>query len=442
VELKKDERLPTKKKTLQSNTLQFKIHETLSKLHPDSDGTLLKNVPIPVFFRSISGEYITFNPAFERFLGKSYPEIVGKSNMDLLPTVWTHKEIESDQQMVLNRVGDRYEWQLEKSMGGMRDVFIDKAPVMDDRDNVIGIVGAISDISTARAKEKELTRNNQRIESLLNALPAAMVLINPKTREISDLNPLAMVMLNYTREQLIGKNCKAHICRGETDQCPLENPSVLSCRTEGAVMDSSGRLIPVLKSTVLTEIDDNSLLLECFLDISQQKALEAQLRDMAEKDFLTGIFNRRHFIETAEKEVSRAKRYKNMISVAMLDIDWFKNINDQFGHAAGDVIIKGVAGICQESLRDTDIIGRIGGEEFAALLIESSLEDSLIVAKRLKKNIESHAFRFEDKEIRCTISIGISGLIPEEDTLEAIMKRTDAALYEAKKAGRNQICQG
>lgn len=442
MELKKDELLPTTRKALQPNTLQLKIHETLTKLHPDIDGTLLKNVPIPVFFRIISGEYITFNPAFELFLGKTYPEIIGKSNLDLLPEMWTRKEIESDQQMVLSREGHRYEWQFEKTIGDMRDVFIDKAPVMDDANNVIGIVGAISDISTARAKEKELTRNNQRIESLLNALPAAMVLIDPKTREIVDLNPLAMIMLNYTREQLMGKNCKTHICRGEMDQCPLENPSVLSCRTEGIVADSFGKLTPVLKSMVMTEIDNNSLLLECFLDISQQKAMEAQLRDMAEKDFLTGIFNRRHFIETAEKEISRSKRYDATLSVAMLDIDWFKKINDQFGHAAGDAVLKGVARISQDSLRDTDIMGRIGGEEFAILLIESDLKSSLIVAERLKKNIESNTFRFEDQEIRCTISTGISELIPKEDTLEAIMKRADAALYEAKKAGRNQICQG
>jgi diguanylate cyclase (GGDEF)-like protein len=129
------------------------------------------------------------------------------------------------------------------------------------------------------------------------------------------------------------------------------------------------------------------------------------------------------------------------MSVAILDIDWFKKINDRFGHAAGDTVLKGVVDICRQSLRDTDIIGRIGGEEFAVLLMESDLDDALVVARRLKNSVDSHAFQFEDRDIRCTISVGISRLIPGTDSLETLMKRADEALYKAKKTGRNRICR-
>jgi diguanylate cyclase (GGDEF)-like protein len=159
-------------------------------------------------------------------------------------------------------------------------------------------------------------------------------------------------------------------------------------------------------------------------------------------DFLTGIYNRRHFIESAEREIARSKRYKSMMTVAILDIDWFKEINDQFGHAAGDEVIKGIADNCRETIRGTDILGRIGGEEFAMILIETDLEDSFAVAERLRKRIESHVFKFDGQTTRCTVSIGISAIFPEKDDLETIMKRADAALYEAKQSGRNRTCRG
>lgn len=416
--------------------------EIATEMPPDLYRTLLRNVPFPVFFRSVTGEYIDCNPAFEHFAGKSRSEIVGKNNYDLFPKAWANKELENDQEIVLSKKAQRYEWHFDRPMGGMHYVYIDKAPIIDEAGVITGISGAITDISGMKRLEEDSARNTNRLESLLSALPVAIVIIDFRTHKIVDLNPMAMVMLGYTREQLIGRDCKTCICNENASQCPLVDTSLPQGRSEVVLTDAAGNSIPVLKSTILTEIDNGKLLLECFSDISEQKNLEARLREMAETDFLTGIFNRRHFIETAEREIARSKRYDTRFSVLILDIDWFKRINDQFGHAAGDEVLKGVAGLCRESIRETDIIGRIGGEEFAALLVESDMDAAIIVAERIRQNVASHAFKFEDQTIQCTVSLGVASVIAGKDNLETIMNRADIALYKAKQAGRNQICHG
>jgi diguanylate cyclase (GGDEF)-like protein/PAS domain S-box-containing protein len=404
--------------------------------------TLIETVPLPLFYRDAYGRYIACNRAFERMLNLLPSEIIGKNNHDLFPVKWADKELVRDQELIISLNRQQYEWHFDEPLGGMKDIYVDKAPAIDAAGNIIGIAGAISDISERRALEKNFEESTNRLESLLNALPVAIVIIDHNTKKVIDLNPQAMVILGYTREQLAGRNCKHFICGGTSHRCPLYDAKAKLERSEGSVIDVTGNHIPVLKSVILTEIDNTKLILECFSDISEQKALENQLREMAETDFLTGLFNRRHFIERTEKEVSRSKRYDHPLSMIILDIDYFKSINDRFGHAAGDKVLKGIGQICQEAVRDTDFVGRIGGEEFAVVLIEGNLEGAYMVAERIRCRVASHAFQFEGKTIQCTISTGTSELIPQEDDLERLMKRADDALYRAKQAGRDQTCRG
>ena len=410
------------------------------ELDKDLYRSLLRAVPIPIFFRDVYGNYIGCNPAFENFIDKPRSEIIGNGNHNLLPKNWADKELEKDQEIIISSKPQRYEWHLDKPMGSMRDVYVDKAPIMGKSGDIIGIAGAIADITEVRLLENDLSESTYRLESLLNALPVAIVIIDYKTQKIVDLNPQAMLMLGYTREQLAGRKCRSLMCGGQTDHCPLVDPDLSLERSESIVTDADGKKIPVLKSIILTEIDNKKLLLECFSDISEQKVLENQLREMAETDFLTRLFNRRHFIGRAEKELSRSRRYNSSVSLIMLDIDWFKKINDQYGHAAGDEVLKGVAQICQEAVREIDIVGRIGGEEFSMVLIECDTDGALIVAERIRKQVASHPFEYEQKAIHCTVSIGISAFVAKEDHLENLMKRADIALYRAKQAGRNRTC--
>ena len=143
----------------------------------------------------------------------------------------------------------------------------------------------------------------------------------------------------------------------------------------------------------------------------------------------------------ASQEISRSIRYKNALSLIMMDIDFFKRINDLHGHIAGDAVLTKLSEVCSQNLRKNDILGRIGGEEFAALLPQTNLSNALNVAENLRQLIEDITVIDEvsGATINFAVSIGVSCLISEQDTLESLLSNADKALYKAKNNGRNQV---
>lgn len=180
-----------------------------------------------------------------------------------------------------------------------------------------------------------------------------------------------------------------------------------------------------------------------------------ETRRLAITDSLTGIYNRRQFMELAGREFQRSVRYKKPLSVIMFDIDFFKNINDTYGHLAGDEILRSIARTCQEQLRNADLFGRYGGEEFVILLPETSLvfcqaqeneaplQDAWLpaqaVAERLRQAIASKPVCVGKSQISVTISLGVAERTPESPTLDAVINNADQALLKAKQAGRNRV---
>jgi diguanylate cyclase (GGDEF)-like protein len=173
-------------------------------------------------------------------------------------------------------------------------------------------------------------------------------------------------------------------------------------------------------------------------EIDRRRALEEQLRTMAETDPLTGIFNRRYFTGTAEREVKRALRYGQKLSLMILDLDHFKQVNDRFGHARGDEVLQSVVAIIQDGLREVDVLARLGGEEFGVLLPNTELEAAETAAERIRHAVESYEQRLAGSLPTVTVSIGVAELRHEDGGLDTLYKRTDDALYAAKERGRNQ----
>jgi diguanylate cyclase (GGDEF)-like protein/PAS domain S-box-containing protein len=175
-------------------------------------------------------------------------------------------------------------------------------------------------------------------------------------------------------------------------------------------------------------------------DISDRKALQAELEVLASTDPLTGVYNRRRFFHDAEGELYRARRYQRPMVVLMVDIDHFKKLNDGHGHAVGDKCLKALALAFRHRLRRSDIIARLGGEEFVAMLPETQLQDALRLAERLRQLVE--AIKIETPsggEISFTVSLGVADFQPEGDSLNQLLARADSALYKAKRDGRNQV---
>lgn len=156
-------------------------------------------------------------------------------------------------------------------------------------------------------------------------------------------------------------------------------------------------------------------------------------------DPLTGLYNRRNLDVHLEREFLRAKRYKNDLSIAVIDIDFFKKVNDTYGHICGDYVLKEVSYMILETFRKTDLIFRYGGEEFVALLTETPVEKALIPLERLRQSIESHPFSYNGNNIKVTISIGVNANKEDIENASEFLDCADKALYYAKEHGRNQI---
>ena len=175
-------------------------------------------------------------------------------------------------------------------------------------------------------------------------------------------------------------------------------------------------------------------------EVSQR---EKELSALAMKDALTGAWNRRKFIQSGEDLAKIPARYGNPLTLMMMDLDHFKKINDSYGHGVGDIVLQNVAKLCLEAMRDVDIFARIGGEEFAALLPETGLEDAKILAERIRTTIEDQVWPIKGSDLNCTVSIGLACLPPDSDgepeSLKALMSRADDALYTAKQTGRNRV---
>ncbi len=177
-----------------------------------------------------------------------------------------------------------------------------------------------------------------------------------------------------------------------------------------------------------------------YTDITDRKKMEEDLRRLATTDPLTGVNNRRRYTEISERELTRCKRYRHPLCVLMLDADHFKNINDTYGHEVGDRVLKALADACTGELRDVDVLGRFGGEEFTVTLPETPLETALEAAERLRVKLAETTVKLEDgQDISFTVSIGASCLNGQEEGLADLLNRADAALYNAKEQGRNKV---
>jgi diguanylate cyclase (GGDEF)-like protein len=182
------------------------------------------------------------------------------------------------------------------------------------------------------------------------------------------------------------------------------------------------------------------ILSQQFLLGIKRAILYQKVQALSITDGLTGVFSRRYCLERFREEVERSKKFKHNFSFLMIDVDYFKNYNDKYGHLVGDAILREVAATIKENIRQIDLLGRYGGEEFILVLTETGSEQSKFVAERIRKAVEEKQIKVYDENLGITISIGVATFPKDAEVPQAIIEKADQALYCAKEAGRNRVC--
>ncbi len=256
-------------------------------------------------------------------------------------------------------------------------------------------------------------------------------------------NPACERLFGYAAGEVVGQNVKMLVPEPHRDlhdgyikRFRKEGePAILGRQRELTGARKDGSTFPLGLTLGQAIVDDEAYYIAVVHDLTQ----EVRLRRDAAIDVLTGVSNRRNFIARGRDEIGRAARYGRPCSVLMLDIDHFKQVNDTYGHAAGDEALRQFASACQAMLRDSDVIARIGGEEFAVILPETDAAGAKILAERLREGVSRIRVPVGDGGFGFTVSIGIANRAGDEDGIDEVLARADRALYQAKQEGRDRV---
>lgn len=297
-------------------------------------------------------------------------------------------------------------------------------------------------IEVIRHRESALERSEANFRHFFEKNSCVMLLIDPLQGKIVGANAAAAKFYGYSPAQLIGMSTNE--INGMSQEGVFDEGVRVVCGQSESFQFvhrlASGELKEVEVHLTPIESDGSVVLFSIIHDITARREVEQDLLRMVETDLLTGVANRRHFMAVAEKELARFVRYGGYLSVFMMDLDFFKQINDTHGHHAGDVVLAKVAEVFKATLREIDVIGRLGGEEFAVILPQTDNEMARVVAERLRQTVEQTEIPMErGLPLRVTLSIGVATVCDTVINIDTLLGQADRALYQAKNAGRNRI---
>ena len=454
--------------------------------------TLIDNVPDQIFAKDTESKFILNNSSYARLKGSDPEGLLGKSDLDFSPPDLAARYQAEDQAII--RSGRAVVDQEELASDGSEKESwssTTKVPLRDSRGEIIGVVGIKRDITERKNTEQELRASELRYRELFAAAQRQSQELSLLDRVRSALaRELELPIILRTVVEAIAKtfgytHVSLYLLQGEYlilqhqvgydhvfERIPVsEGISGRVVRGGRAVLVEDvtseadylaamagitsevcvplfdrGTVVGTLnvESTLGMQLGEADLRLMGTLseDVSialGQARLYAKVQRLAITDDLTGLPNRRHFFELAEAELDRARRLAHPLCAIMMDIDYFKRVNDHFGHAIGDQVLRSLAELWQENIREVDILGRYGGEEFALILPKTDLASAKQIAERLRQRTEETPVRTRRDNVSITLSLGVAAAAPDTPDLATLLDGADHALYAAKHTGRNCV---
>jgi diguanylate cyclase (GGDEF)-like protein/PAS domain S-box-containing protein len=416
-----------------------------------TSGAIITAKSVPAYFRAlaqnrcIAADDAATDPATSEFT-ESYLSPLGIGAMLDAP-IWVGGRMVGV--VCHEHVGGPRRWQFDDELiaGTMAD-FVARVIEASDRLRAERTLGQYRDhVDELTRVEQALRRSGENLRIVLGAAPVALVLTRLRDQHVVLANERCAALFDIPLEEVVGQRTRDYYVN------PEERDEIIGQLSEHGALDS--RLVRLKKrggqefwaemSARIVELDGQRCSLVGIFDVTAQKALEDQLRALATYDSLTGATNRRYFVELAQNERERSLRHGSPMSLCLFDADHFKSINDNHGHVAGDHVLTAIAQSAKSVLRTSDVLGRLGGEEFAILLPNTDLPGALVVAERVRAAVAAGEVQNGDvgldeprAPIRVTISLGVAQLRGDEPS-ETLMKRADRALYAAKDLGRDRV---
>lgn len=405
---------------------------------------IFETIPDCVFISELhSGKIIDVNESYTTITGYTREESIGRTTLDL--KFWKDPSDRDYFFDMIRRAGGCKNMEISILNKERKKINALISSRITHLNNNTYIISVIRDITWNHELKKQLKKSEDTFQAIMEQSPVSFILTNT-SGEIEYANPTFLQLMGYEIQEVIGKNPRI-LKSGYHNTEFYHNlwTTILSGKqwsSEIVNRKKNGDLIweNIILTPILNEEGEIIQFLSTLEDISDRKKTEQELKIQARTDMLTGIMNRRSFLESAQKELSNMKHNSQTAAFLMIDIDRFKSINDTFGHSMGDRAICLVTEECQKLMKGNDLLGRIGGEEFAALIFDSHEAEIVQTSDKLCRSIEHLLFYSDGQErIPLRISVGVTFYHPASDTLESLMERSDIALYQAKNAGRNRI---
>lgn len=416
-----------------------KHHETQEDLISQKHilDTIFDTVEDYIFFKDENFRYVSCNHSMLKFLGLELKDIVGKSDHDIFSKSKADAFLEHDKEAMESKE----KFTVQQSILHDDNEIISETilkPRFDKKGNFLGIVGAVHDI-TNRLKYEERQRFTQ---NLFENIDEGIMVTNSENL-ITSINPAFTDITGYMEYEVIGKN-PSFLSSKKHDILFYEkmwNEINVKGKWRGEIHNrkKDGQIYPQLLTVSTIKDERNSIVnyVGIFSDISDFKKHQAKLEHMAHHDFLTKLPNRISFEITLGDTIKRAYRHGFKVGVLFFDIDNFKEINDTYGHSIGDKVLIQVSNRIKKLLREGDVVGRIGGDEFVIMVVDIHSKSDLEEIIRKIFHIFKSPFIVEDKIFNISSSLGASIYPQDGEDKETLVKNADAAMYQAKKLGKN-----
>ena len=408
--------------------------------------TVIDAIPQRLFWKDRQSRYLGVNRPLAEDLGlESTDDLVGRDD-DQMPWRFLAELHRSDDRRIMEQDCPelRYVEQMVLPDGEQRWVRTSKTPLQDRQGRVIGVVGSYEDITEQKRNEEDLIASERRYRHLFNRMLDGFVLFavvaNPSTNDkefyITEVNAALAAMVGRSPVELMGRSLPELGLFEEQEWRPhFDEVAETGAPTTFEIR--AGSLGLVLRASIYRP--EEGQVAAIFEDVTTEHRLLTEMERLARVDSLTGLWNRRFFLERAEEELVRLHRYQRPMSLLMMDLDHFKRVNDTWGHHIGDQVLAAVGGAIRENLRQVDLAGRYGGEELVVLLPETEYPEAQVVAERLRSAVAALRIPVGETVLTVTISCGMTSLRGDERlTLGQAMDQADQALYRAKRGGRNR----